>query len=161
MKYVSIVSGVFLLAVAFFSWGFVAGEYKVFPWSKIDPVRNEIAAYVQGGGANRKTIREKIANDAGLRPERMLAKFAIDGSRDYKPVKVEGLKQRRMQPLMYFSGEQPFSSGYLLVWGCFDFEDHMQGGVLLNNQGEVVHRWMPHEQSIRAAVEDYNQGERG
>jgi len=156
MKYISIVSAIFLLAVMFFGWGFATVEYKVFPWSVIKPVLEDLREYASGGESNKKTITEKLANDAGLRPARMLVGFSKTPGRDYRELDIPSLKKRRDTPLVYFDKEAELSEGYILVWGCFDFEDNLFGAILVDQQGRVVHRWVPDESDIRKEIEAYN-----
>jgi len=156
VKYLRIISGIFLLAIIFFSWGFITVEYKAFPWSLLNPIRDEILAFVRGGEANKKSIGEKLANDAGLRPERLLVDLTKNDKREYASLVIDGLRKRRELPLIYINGEHGFPPGYLLLWGSFDFKNHLHGAILLNWKGEVLHSWMPEEKPFVDEITAYN-----
>ncbi|MGM0540500.1 MAG: arylsulfotransferase family protein [Thermodesulfobacteriota bacterium] len=152
MKQVSIFSGIFLLAVSLFAWGYFSAEYKFFPWSIINPVQK----YIQGTGVHSKKVTDKIMHDLGLRPERMLKDLELNKNRDYKTVAIDGLRERRSKPVMFSRREHLFSSGYLLIWGAFDFENNLYGAILVDKYGQVVHRWIPDYDSITATADSYN-----
>lgn len=99
MKYISIFSALFLLAMFFFTWGFVSAEYEKFPWAFIDPVQNEIAEVLEGGKAREGALK-RLKHNAGIRPEKMVEKFEPEKTRNYRTVDMEGLKKRRQsEPL--------------------------------------------------------------
>jgi len=52
---------------------------------------------------------------------------------------IPGTKSRRDPALVYTDPEQ--AGGYRAVFGAFDFEETLWGGILLDPQGEVVHTW--------------------
>lgn len=140
----------------FFSWGFFAGEYKVFPGSTIKQIKEEVFAFVQGGEANKKSIVEKLANDMGLRPERMLSYSEKNKKRKYATLEISGLKERRSRPLLFMDRKKTFLSGYILVWGAFDFEQNRDGAILIDENGSVVHRWVPDEDAFVSEINAYN-----
>ena len=157
MKYLSIISGIFLLCVVCFWWGFSAGVYEIYPGAKIKQICDELAAFVRGGESNEKSIGEKLANDMGIRPDRVLVNASLDENRVYLPLKIEGLKKRRSLPLVFADGKNAFPSGYLLIWGAFDFEKNIHGAILLDENLRVVHRWIPDEDAFIAEVHAYNE----
>ena len=163
MKYVSCIAGIFLVTVFFFSWGFVAGEYEKFPGPAMQQIQSEVVAFVKGGEANKKSIVEKLANDMGIRPGRMLVRPEKDKKRGYETLEINGLKERRSLPLVFMEREKAFPSGYLLVWGAFDFETHLHGAILIDEKGSVVHKWIPDEDALISEVNEYNKkiAERG
>ena len=156
MKLISFFSGIFLVSVLFFTWGFLTVECKVFPWSIVSPIKDDAAAFLRGGGANKKTVFEKIANDACLKPERMLVEYERTDGRAYEALLVRGLKKRRHPPLVYVRDKNEIPEGYLFVWGCFDFQSHLFGALLLGRDGRVLHRWVPDENDMIEKVEACN-----
>ena len=156
MRYVIFISGIFLLSVFFFTWGFFAEKNRVFPGAAINRISDEVVAFVSGGEANKKTIVEKLANDAGLRPARLLVRFEKNENRKYEILEITGLKKRRSRPLVFIDRKKPFPSGYLLVWGAFDFTEHLHAAILIDEKGHVVHRWVPDENAFIAEIRDYN-----
>ncbi|MFP4268008.1 MAG: arylsulfotransferase family protein [Spirochaetaceae bacterium] len=151
MQRVRIVAGIFLFTLAVFSWGYFSSEYHFFPWQIIDPVR----AYIEGHGPHSKTVGQKVRHALNIRPERMLEELEVRESRDYRKVRTEGLRERRMQPLLYRE-EGAYPSGYLFIWGAFDFEENLYGGILLNGEGEVIHRWLPDRGAFEDEIDTYN-----
>ncbi|MFO7850235.1 MAG: arylsulfotransferase family protein [Spirochaetia bacterium] len=151
MRKLSIYSGIFLITIAVFSWGYFSSEYEFFPWQLIDPVRS----FIEGYGPHSKTVTEKVKHALDIRPERMLEELEKSGGREYADVRTEGLRERRLDPQLY-KEEGAFPEGYLLIWGAFDFEENLHGGVLLNADGEVVHRWLPDREAIEEEIEAYN-----
>jgi len=161
MRVVRYISSIFLITVILFGWGYSAGEFGIFPGKPIKQILSDINAFIQGGRHNKKSIAEKVANDLKLRPERMLSKFKKTSQRDYKKIIIEGLKSKRSNPLVYFDSspdaDKAFPKGYILIWGAFDFKNHLHGGILINDKGEVVHKWIPSEENIVSAINVYNE----
>lgn len=161
MKYIRYISGFFLIVVFSFGWGFCAGEFHIFPGNILKQIKNDITAFIQGGGYNKKSITEKLANDLGLRPDRQLAKKAPQKQKNYQPLSLEGLKKRRQAPLIFTNdlqnGNNVIPSGYLFIWGAFDFTNHLHGGILINDEGNVVHQWVPNEKDFVSEINDYNE----
>lgn len=157
MKYVCIFSTCFLLLISFFGWGFIAGEYKIFPYPQINHVRKEIIAFYRGGRANKKTIAKKLINDIGFRPERLLVPLTTHRVRRYNSLEIPGLKKRRLKPLIYMGEKGAMPPGYLFIWGAFDFLEHVHGGILLDHNGNFIHKWIPDEHAFANEVRAYNE----
>lgn len=157
MKYIRFFSGLFLIALIFFGWGFWAAESETFPQPVIKKTSREIIAFVKGGEADKKTLGEKLANDAGLRPERAMVGLRRHDKRDYKPLNFKKFKKRRLSPLVFSEKKEAIPPGYLLVWGAFDFKEHLHGGILIDHKGRVRHRWIVDEKAIKNTTETYNQ----
>ncbi|HOP48063.1 MAG TPA: arylsulfotransferase family protein [Desulfobacteraceae bacterium] len=156
MKYMRPISCFFLVAVIFFSWGFFAGEYETFPGSTVKQIRDEFVAFVKGGEVNKKSIVEKLANDMGIRPERLLVRPEEKRKGEYQNLEIGGLKKRRSLPQIYMDKGKAFPSGYLIVWGAFDFETHLHGAILIDENGTVIHKWVPDEEAFVSEVKEYN-----
>lgn len=156
MKIVRFISAFFLTAVIFFSWGFSSAEYNVFPGVEIKKITNEVIAYLQGGDANKKSIKEKIVNDIGWQPERMLVNSEIKTDRDYRPIEIIDLKKRRSLPVVFIDSKDAFPPGYLLIWGAFDFKRHLHGGILMDETGRMLHSWVPDENALISEIQAYN-----
>ncbi len=157
MKYISICAAVFLLSLSFFSWGYLAAGYKIFPGSAIQPIQEDIESFVAGKEHGEDNITDKIIHDAGIEPRRMLEKLEKNKDRDYKPLQVDDLADDRSPPLIYKNDANAFPEGYILIWGAFDFEKSMYGALLINNQGEVVHKWIPDHEAFVRKIDKYNQ----
>ncbi len=152
MRKIRIFSGIFLVTLAVFSWGYFSSEYEFFPWQVIDPVRS----FIEGYGPHSKTPIEKIKHSLGIRPERMLEKLEKNSDREYATVEADSLRERRLDPLLYKEADA-YPPGYLLIWGAFEFEESLHGGILLDESGELVHRWLPDKEAIVEAIDVYNE----
>ncbi len=53
----------YLVALVFFVWGFAVGEYKVFPWSQLSPIYEEVVAYFSFTSGPKKSNTERIFLD--------------------------------------------------------------------------------------------------
>ncbi len=142
-----------ILALIFFVWGGATVRYQKFPWSVINPIEQEIKAFIQGDVSENTKISEKIANDLSLRPSRQLFDYASNNSRVYLDIKIPELKDRRVPPGLYLSRKNQHLEGYRFIFGTFDFTAHLHGGILLDQQNRVVNTWVVDEDAIKAAVQ--------
>ncbi|MFO8033246.1 MAG: arylsulfotransferase family protein [Desulfohalobiaceae bacterium] len=156
MKYFSIFSGSFLLLISFFAWGYIAAEYEYFPGETIKSIQEEVTAFLLEQGPSQKSIMDKLSHDIGMHPKRLLEDQKESPDRDYKKLKLDGLKDRRSLPLIYTTDKEEIPAGYLLIWGAFDFERGMHAAILINSQGEVIHKWIPDTEAFQEAAVAYN-----
>jgi hypothetical protein len=138
MKRLFLVS--YLVALVFFIWGYAMVRYQAFPWQYFFPVEQEIIAYIQGGSAEKTSLREKVANDLDVRPTRSLYEYTASADRAYVRMDIEGLNSRRESPHLFSTAEQ--LKGYRFIFAAFDFEDAMQAAILLDASNNIVHRWI-------------------
>lgn len=160
MKYLSIFAGIFLLTLFFFTWGFIAAEHEKFPWELIKPVDKEISAFIKGGEA-RQGAMDRLKHDLGIRPERMLEDLWKNKERDYSSAETKGLKQRRDDPLLFMDENRAFPPGYIIIWGAFDFEQSLYGAILIDENGRVIHKWIPDPDAFRQEIDKRSHEEQG
>ncbi|MFP4532068.1 MAG: arylsulfotransferase family protein [Desulfobacterales bacterium] len=154
MKYISIFSAIFLLALFFFIWGVVAAEYEKFPWALIDSAQNEIAAIFKGGEAREKALK-RLKHETGLWPEKMMGEFKKSEKRSYRSVDIAGLRKRRqLGPLLFSGTESAISGGYLIIWGAFDFEQDLHGAILMDEKGNVINKWIPDREALKEMIKE-------
>lgn len=155
MKYLSIFAGIFLLALFFFAWGFIAAEHEKFPGPVIKPVDEEIAAFIKGGDG-RERVLNNLKHDLGISPERMLWKFWKNEKRNYGTLEIKGLKERRADPLLFMDETGAFPPGYIIIWGAFDFSDSLHAAILIDEKGRVIHKWIPEPDAFREKIDARN-----
>jgi len=116
-KWISVLSGLFLLILAGFAWGWTAGDLGVFPAEQIRAVEAKVRGFLVGGVQDSDlTLSEKLENDMGGRPHRLLV-------RDPYAPWFNGCNKLSTQfhtdpeacSLAYRPGaDDPFEPGYLL-----------------------------------------------
>nr|WP_254428806.1 MULTISPECIES: arylsulfotransferase family protein [unclassified Ruegeria] len=129
----------YLVAMSFFAWGFAAGRYMFPPARVMASVKNEISSFVAGDSTENTSVIQKLRNDLGGRPERMIRTFSPKDRSVYFEVEVAGLKSRRNQPRLMLSANS--ADFHRILVGAFDFEDAFWGAILLDPNGKVVHSW--------------------
>jgi hypothetical protein len=157
MKKLLLVS--YLVALVFFIWGYAMVRYEAFPWQYFFPVEQEIIAYIQGGSAEKTSLREKVVNDLDVIPTRLLYEYSASADRDYVRMDVEGLKSRRERPYLFSSDAQ--MKGYRFIFAAFDFEDSMQAAILLDSSNNIVHRWIVDQNAMAAFFRQQNMLDNG
>ena len=127
--------------------GFVLGAYvmhgkNTWPY----PLVLEILQFVEGHPEEVLGLFDKAWNDLDLKPMRQIVVHPQASERAYRRVDLQGANDRRDAPLLYISPEA--ERGYRLIFGPFDFADHLHGAILLDGAGEVVHTWRVTEQQL-------------
>lgn len=126
----------YLVALAMLAWGVAIGRYQVFPFRYL----LEIEEFVEGDELEQKTtVVEKIKNDAGLEPTRFLRRFPKRALKGTESLPLPGTKSRRDPVEVFIAPEH--REGYRVLFGAFDFEDAFWGGVLLDQDGKLLHTW--------------------
>ena len=89
-----------------------------------------------------KTPRQKIENALGLYPhdEVFASDYQPSSSEDYAPVHVEGLSDRRAQPLVFID-PQKRQPGLTVINAALDRDAGLHGVLLLDERGQVLHIW--------------------
>ncbi len=129
-------------------------KYKVFPWRYVSAIERDIAAFIRGDIEESTRTIGKIANDLNIRPSRHIFKYATNLERTYIPLEIKGLNSRRSQPQIFSSGLE--SSGYKLIYGIFDYADSLHATILLDQNNEIVHRWIVDQDALSNLVEQQN-----
>ena len=88
----------YLVALAFFGWGYAMVRFQVFPWQHLQPIEREIIEFIKGAPGEETKVTEKIVNDLNIRPSRQLYDYQASADRDYRRVPIDGLRERRQLP---------------------------------------------------------------
>ncbi|MEX1179951.1 MAG: arylsulfotransferase family protein [Cucumibacter sp.] len=147
MQFLKVIAGLYLVAIGFFAWGVASSAYGIFPWEILKPLIEEFNAYIAGGEVEETTFVEKVANDLGLRPNRIIVPRRPNPDRAYLPLRVPDSRDRRA-PASMFAGEGRQPGGYLFILGAFDFNAHLHEAILLNEANEIVHQWVGSEAEV-------------
>ncbi|TQV79273.1 hypothetical protein FKG95_16610 [Denitrobaculum tricleocarpae] len=135
MNVVQRVGAFYLFAVLFVGWGVAIGKYEVFPYSVLKDVQD----FLVGDPTEDTDVFSKLKNDFDIAPERQLHRIVPTPGRNYAELPLEGLRERRDLPRVFIKeGQDP---GYRVLFGAFDFEDNFWGAILLDEKGEIRHRW--------------------
>ena len=136
---VQVLSGIFLCAVFFGGWGFIAGAYKIFPAPMLKPVTDEIAAFVVGGEGEESTLRDKVLNDFFGAQTRLAGHSAIDKLHNLIIVQASDPKNllAGSDTALFYSATEK-ASGYYFFTTLLNFDDSDTSGVLLNAKGEII-----------------------
>jgi hypothetical protein len=102
-------------------------------------VITEIAAFVRGDVTETTSVIQKAKNDLGIAPERMIRTYAPLHPDAFRTVALEGIKRRREPPRVWMAPAAP--RHYRLMVGAFDFKDAFWGAVLMDPDGNIIHRW--------------------
>ena len=135
MNFIQRAGLLYVFALFFAGLGVIVGKYEVFPYSILKDIQNFLA----GDPTEDTDFFDKIKNDLGIHPERFLHSVSPAPDREFVELKLDGLKSRRELPRLFLTSGQP--AGYRVIFGAFDFEEHLWGGILLDHRGDVVHRW--------------------
>jgi hypothetical protein len=137
------VAVLYLGALALVIWGYGIGAHKIWPYG----VFKEIKAFVKGDPEEGYiSIFGKLSNDFGGMPARKLVKLVKNKKRIYVESKIEELRDRRMQPLLYQTSKATL--GLRLIFGTMDFQKGLAGAVLLDEKGQIRHRWFLNEDGL-------------
>ena len=148
MKRILLIS--YVVAMVFFAWGYAMVRFQVFPWAILFPIEQEIVAFVKGAEGEQTKVTEKIANDLNIRPSRQLYEYQANPDRRYRRLNIEGLNSRRQQPQVFVSDRK--APGYIFVYGTIDYVDSLHAGILLDIDGNVIHRWIIDQQALKEIV---------
>jgi len=98
------------------------------------------------------SLLAKLRNDLGLSAERHETTTADKGPSEgepdaqkqpdddaYRSLDGLDLKSRRQEPEMFLSEAAP--RGYRVLYGTFDFSDHLHGAILIGPDGDVENVW--------------------
>ena len=140
MRLIQKISIYYLVAVIFLGWGIAIGKYQVFPYFFLKEVQDEAQEFAKGHELEIKTsVGDKILNDLGLEPRRFIKKYPADSLKHTKLIDLPGAKSRRESPRMFIDPEH--QEGYRAIFGAFDFQTSLWGGILLSPNGGIIHTW--------------------
>lgn len=116
----------------------------------------KLKAYAIGDSSETTTLMEKIKNDLNIKPYRQLVSYTQNSDlSQYKEITNLSLKPRRENPKILLKDNA--LPGYRLIYGVFDFADHLHGAILLGEKGNVVHTWkITQNGDSKAAQSDTN-----
>ena len=149
----------YLVALVFFAWGYAMVRYQAFPWQYFYAVEQDIIKYIQGGQQEKTSLTEKVANDLNVRPSRLLYEYHANEGRDYARMEMQGLKSRRQNPHLYVTDRQ--APGFKFIYAAFDYEDAMHAGILLDENNEIVHRWVVDQGLMKEFIDRQNDADGG
>jgi hypothetical protein len=130
------IATIYLTAMVFFIWGAASAVFQVFPYS----VMKSVQSFVQGDPDENLSVIQKLQNDLGGTPTRMLRSFAPEEKAGFEEVVLDGLRARRDRPRLRILPSAP--NNYRLMVGAFDFERAFWGAILMDPHGQVLHRWL-------------------
>lgn len=129
-------AGVLLCAVAY-AYGALSYKFDWWPYSAY----LEIKRFVAGHPEEKTSLADKVLNDIGILPARMLrapAPLSYPRS-EYRRLGGLGLDDSRDNPLIYLSPAAP--RGYRVLYGVFVFKGNLHGLIMLGPDGKVSHVW--------------------
>lgn len=135
MKLIFRIAVVYLVALFFFAWGVAAVAFQIFPYSLIKSVQ----AFVEGDQDETLSVLEKLENDLGGTPTRMMREYKPLDAEKFETFPLERIQDRRGTPRIWIAPGAP--EAYRLLIAAFDFEQSFWGAILLDPQGREVHRW--------------------
>lgn len=144
------IAAIYLLVLLGFLWGLAVPILKVFPYSYLEPLKDELVAFLVGGTNEDTSLGGKLLNDLGLAPERMLREFKPAAPERFAETPLDGTRERRGVPRVHVAPEAP--RVYRAIVGAFDFEEAFWGAILLDPDGTIVHRW-----AFNGEIEGYSE----
>jgi hypothetical protein len=148
----------YLLLVIFFTWGFVAVQYQVFPGRIIMAIEHRARALLVNPESESSKPASALESPQDSVPEssddsaqisevaatvekspldiHMVA--AIANNRKYTPIDAGGFDPAAAAVL--FSTEQQ-QRGYRMIYGTFDLPNQPHAAILLDSGNRVVHSW--------------------
>lgn len=143
IKVIQLIAAAWLLVVAAFFYGVKATENGWWPY----PLLQEFEDFVSGHEEEGTTLTEKVANDLGLVPARHLVPTPpleqFNSAYGFLDVPT---RDRRGKPVVFLSPAAP--PGYRLIYGVFDFTDHLHGAILIGPDGKVERVWQISQENL-------------
>jgi len=122
--------------VVAFVWGVAALKFSVWPATAL----NEVYNYAFDKRFDTASFTERLQNDLGMTPFRLLTRDGGGGIGDgFRALPIDGLNPRRQVPQIKISPDR--SDKLTFIYGVFDFTDGLHGAILLDETGQVTHRW--------------------
>ncbi|MGE0754046.1 MAG: arylsulfotransferase family protein [Alphaproteobacteria bacterium] len=134
LKAIQITLAFWLVAFGLFVYGMVAQRYNLYPYPMFAPY----FTYVESFAEDTTTLRQKLDNDFGGKPWRIIRTFSPADPDIYQTLEVDGLNPRRQSPRIMLKDTTP---GFRMLFGAFDFVGGFWGAILIDENGKVVHTW--------------------
>ena len=135
MRFLQAIAAAYLLLLAGFVGGAFVVQTRVWPFQYI----RDIYRFVQGYQDEHTSIFQKLMSDTGVRPDRFLHPFTPNASENFQDVAGLPLSNRRTTPVLSVAGG--IRDGYIYIVGKFDFDDAMNGVLLMTTSGKIVRYW--------------------
>jgi len=132
----------YLAALSLIGYGFAIGQFHVFPYFLLKPVY----VFLQGHPEEETSLTDKLLNDANLRPARFLDKYTASRTRVYTEQTVPMANNRREKASVYLT--KTADIGFRVIYGAFDFIDGIAGAILIDQKGNLIHRWLVNEKDL-------------
>lgn len=128
---------IWLLVVVIYGAGVASVMFSIWP----APVLLDIYRYVTDNRWETQTLNERIQNDFGVTPYRLLTRDAggMPEGDGFRPLEVPHLNARRETPHLFLSPDR--KDRLTFIYGVFDFDDGLHGAILIDEKGRVSHRW--------------------
>ncbi len=128
---------IWLLVVALYGAGVASMMFAIWP----APAIVELYQYVADNRWETRNLRERVANDMGRTPYRLLTRDAggAPTGAGFVPLEIAGLRERRQSPHIFIAPER--QKQLTFIYGVFDFTDGLHGAILIDEDGKVAHRW--------------------
>ena len=127
----------YLLCLVSAAWGFAAGKLGVFPHDLI----MEIRAFAKGSALEKNTsLVDKLVNDLQIEPRRLFRNYPESALHDTSDLQIPKRNPRRSAARMWLNPD--VEHGFRALFGAMDFEDGLWGGLLIDPDGKVRHRWV-------------------
>lgn len=144
---------IYVLALLLLVYGYAVGRFQVFPYDVLEKYVAEFQAFAKGDRFEKETsIAEKLTSDLGLSYARWIYEVptrAVEGAQALEHPAFAN----RGAPLYFVDDKH--RAGYRVVIGAFDLADGtFWGGVLISDQGEVLHTWNLSTDHIEGAVHE-------
>ncbi|MEM8667916.1 MAG: arylsulfotransferase family protein [Planctomycetota bacterium] len=147
MNRVQKAAALYLGALVCICYGYKVGNDQWWPYGIVEEINGFIEGHPEAAPT---TTLEKIINDVGGKPARKLVDYTAESAfpdRSYRGVDIPSMNSRRLAPLVFLDGEKA-ASGLRVIYGSFDFEDGLNGAVLLDEDGEIIHTWIVNELNL-------------
>ncbi len=128
---------IWLLVVAVYIFGAASVMFKIWP----APALLDVYFYVVDNRWETQTLNERVRNDLGVTPFRLLTRDAGGAAKGdgFVEVSVPALNERRQSPQLFLADDRKPRLSF--IYGVFDFTDGLHGAILLDQKGRVAHRW--------------------
>lgn len=125
-----------LLVLVLYLGGLFSAVMKIWP----APAILEAYFYVTDNRWETRNLKERLWNDMGLVPYRLLTRDAGGAPEgDFEELALANLKDRRQNPHVYVSEKR--KPKLTFIYGVFDFTDGLHGAILLDENGQVMRQW--------------------
>lgn len=142
-KYFAVIGFIWLLALAFFTWGAAMVQYQIFPYDTLRPTINEVVAFWKGDPMDERSLAQRLWTGVTIEPLAFAvtpAAFPIN-----IPLEPVDTSSYRGPALSLIEDARYFSDGslndFFLIYGSFGFEDTNWGIILISHDGQVLRAW--------------------